>query len=122
MDGLHKKGYFGPFMMEVMLDESGQLYFIEVNPRFWGPLNLVLKACPSLLYRFSEDHGLNPKRNLYALDHTQQLYAWAFGARTGNCRFYPGIRFINEGNEIDILLEKYDVYGEIDTRALHNKH
>lgn len=121
MDGLHNKGYFGPFMMEIMRDEENRMHFIEVNPRFWGPLNLALKACPGLLSRFSKDHGLNPDRKISAPNRKQQWYAWSFGARIGNCRKYPGLRCVSEIENIEVLLKKYDVYAEKDTLALSDK-
>lgn len=122
MANLHSMGYFGPFMMEIIRHSSGQLFFIEVNPRFWGPLNLALKACPKLLRLFAEDHGLTPKGIRQALDGSQRWYAWSYGARFGPCRKYPAAQFLTDGTEVEGLLRRYDVYGEKDTRVLHNRH
>lgn len=48
------EGYRGPAMVE--LYRKGQdWYFIEVNPRFWGPLLLAYSACPDLLALYVKD-------------------------------------------------------------------
>ncbi|MDD2464674.1 MAG: hypothetical protein PHI97_11820 [Desulfobulbus sp.] len=121
MAGLHGKGYFGPFMMEIMRDRSGQLFFIEVNPRFWGPLNLSLTVCPSLLDRFAMDQGLAPARTLACKESTDCWYAWAFGAFHGHCRRYPAVEtFTND--EIKLLLLQHDVYAAQDTQPLSGIH
>ncbi|HEX6722069.1 MAG TPA: hypothetical protein VF107_10900, partial [Burkholderiaceae bacterium] len=48
MSHLHRLGYHGPLMVEFIVGADGP-YYIEVNPRFWGPLQLALDACPALL-------------------------------------------------------------------------
>lgn len=121
MAGLHAEGYFGPIMMELMRDESGKLYYIEVNPRFWGPLNLAVAACPGLLHRFATDLGLVPERILRSPENTAHWYAWAFGAHAGSCRRYPAsLHFSNK--ELEKLLMKHDVYAAADTSSLSNQH
>jgi hypothetical protein len=44
--GLARQGYFGPVMMEIIEEATGKLNYIEINPRFWGPLQLAVDACP----------------------------------------------------------------------------
>ncbi|MDJ0994708.1 MAG: hypothetical protein QNI90_14115 [Dinoroseobacter sp.] len=44
-------GYFGPFMVEIRR-HNARNYFIEINPRFWGPLQLAVDVCPKLLECF----------------------------------------------------------------------
>jgi len=44
-------GYEGPIMVEVRRSDE-QTYFIEMNPRFWGPLQLAVDACPEIIGRF----------------------------------------------------------------------
>lgn len=121
MAGLHSKGYFGPFMMEIMRDRSERLFFIEVNPRFWGPLNLSLKACPSLLCRFAIDHGLTPQRSLPGEEESSHWYAWAFGARDGFCRRYPAVELLSD-NDLTALLQHSDVYAAQDTQPLSGNY
>ncbi len=48
---LKQAGYFGPFMVEIKRNGKTN-YFVELNPRFWGPLQLSLDVCPGILERF----------------------------------------------------------------------
>ncbi|MCC8991616.1 MAG: hypothetical protein LM514_03350 [Streptococcus sp.] len=121
MVGLHSKGYFGPFMMEIIRDESGRLFYIEVNPRFWGPLNLSLKACPNLLRRFAIDHELKPLQFLSTQDNTEHWYAWVFGALDSNCRRYPAAAAYTD-IEMKLLLQRHDIYAGQDTNLLSGNH
>lgn len=121
MSGLHDRRYFGPFMMEVMRDRSGRLFYIEVNPRFWGPLSLSLKVCPTLLHRFAMDQDLTPLRSLPSQDGADQWYAWAFGALDGQCRRYPAVEAYTDA-DIATLLRQYDVYAARDTYPLSGIH
>lgn len=121
MAGLHSKGYFGPFMMEIMRDRCGRLFYIEVNPRFWGPLNLSLKVCPGLLNRFAVDQDLMPLRLMASQDGTDHWYAWAFGALNGYCRRYPAAEAYTDA-DIGTLLRQYDVYASQDTQPLSGIH
>jgi hypothetical protein len=121
MAGLHTEGYFGPIMMEVIRDKSGKLYYIEVNPRFWGPLNLALAARPGLLSRFAIDLGLSPERTAEPAEMKTHWYAWAFGAHAEKCRRYPASLNFSE-DEIEALLLKYDIYAATDTASISNQH
>jgi hypothetical protein len=47
-------GYRGWIMVELML-ESDKYYFIEANPRLWGPLQLCIDAAPQLINAFFAD-------------------------------------------------------------------
>ncbi|TDM08994.1 MAG: hypothetical protein C4K60_06450 [Ideonella sp. MAG2] len=115
--GLHALGFHGPFMMELISDAQGQLHYIEINPRFWGPLQLALSACPRLLTLFARDHGATVPEPVPA-SAGPHWYAWAQGARQGVCRRYPRA----EGLPADELLQQHDVYGAPDTQALHACH
>lgn len=109
-DGLFKKGFYGPIMMEVIKDKLGDIYFIEFNPRFWGPLQLALDACPQLLDRYVEDTS-GRKMSTQKQQFTDQIswYAWEEGASTPNCHRYPELGAINK-KELNSLLKTYDVY------------
>lgn len=48
---LRRVGFHGPFMIELRHNQIAT-YFIEINPRFWGPLQLALDVCPEILSRF----------------------------------------------------------------------
>jgi len=123
MQGLHGLGYFGPFMMEIIRDKVGVLHFIEVNPRFWGPLELCRSACPSLLGRFLSD--LNSQAGHCSEEVSNGLtywYAWAFGALNSKCHVYPGLNSSLSRVDTTEMLLKYDVYAGSDTKELHNRH
>jgi hypothetical protein len=113
MKGLHKFGYFGPLMMEVIVDNLNNIYFIEINPRFWGPLDLCTRACPDLLLRYVADVGLKgfPKTSSHEkkIDVTH-WYSWADGIKMGTPKTYPAFSEVEQQFEIDNMLLKYDVY------------
>lgn len=117
--GLHARGYHGPFMMEVIASDAG-LYYIEVNPRFWGPLQLALDVCPDLLGLFAQDHGFDVELPTTQLPD-QACYAWAFGAATPDCVLHPAAQNLSP-HQIAQLLRTHDVYAGEDTRALHTRH
>lgn len=121
MRGLHLLGYHGPFMLEIIRDQDGKLYFIEVNPRFWGPLELARKACPDVLGRFLNDldHEFRPAHG--CATPPVHWYAWFFGAQQGDCRMYPAASELSQ-NHISELLTTYDVYAAPDTQALSCRH
>lgn len=122
MQGLHRFGYHGPFMLEIIRDQDGQLHFIEVNPRFWGPLELARKACPDVLGRFLNDldHESGPPSGCVATPPVH-WYAWSFGAQQGACRVYPAVGDLPQ-TSISQLLLTHDVYAALDTQALFSRH
>jgi hypothetical protein len=113
-NGLHALGFHGPFMMELIGDAQGTLHYIEINPRFWGPLQLALTACPRLLTLFARDHGATLPEPPPPTPGPH-WYAWAQGASQGDCRRYPHA----EGLAAEELLRQHDVYAAPDTQALH---
>lgn len=117
MRGLSDFGFHGPFMMELIVDHLEDLYFIEVNPRFWGPLNLAREVCPAMLHRFIAD--INDK-TIFGNSEVQgrgRFYAWAYGAQISPLRVYPAAVSM-EPSEIQSLLRIHDVYAYPDTEAL----
>ena len=56
--------FHGVAMVEFRVDEdTGQTWFIEVNPRFWGSLALPIRAgvdFPTLLYRIAREGDVEP--------------------------------------------------------------
>ena len=113
-NGLHALGFHGPFMMELISDAQGTLHYIEINPRFWGPLQLALTACPRLLTLFARDQGATLPEPPPP-SPGPHWYAWAQGAQQGDCRRYPRA----EGLAEEHLLLQHDVYAAPDTQALH---
>lgn len=122
-DGLHALGYRGPLMLEVLVDAQGRAHYIEINPRFWGPLQLALAACPDVLRLFASDHGMAPRRAVAAPDLPRpHYYAWAHGAHAAACRRYPAAAREGDAARLEQLLEQHDVYAAPDTAALHRTH
>lgn len=118
---LAAQGYHGPLMMEVLADATGHLHFIEINPRFWGPLQLTLDACPDILRLFAADHGhrITPQ----AATSADAQYAWAKGAlHHSDCKAYPKLTAALPPAAWPDELIRHDVYGHPDTRALHLTH
>lgn len=122
-DGLAAMGYRGPFMMELIGDAAGRLHYIEINPRFWGPLQLALDVCPQVLALFAQDHGATlpdaPEPEAAEPRAGHHYYAWAFGARMPGCRRYPAAEALPH---TEALLARHDLYAAPDTRALHLRH
>jgi hypothetical protein len=116
MSHLHRAGYHGPLMVEFIVGADGP-YYIEINPRFWGPLQLALDACPALLDLYAHDHGARPR----ALPTAQapHYYAWSFGARTPHTVVHPAGAGVRERER---LLRQHDVYARPDTAPLHDCH
>lgn len=122
-DGLHALGYRGPLMLEVLVDANGQPHYIEINPRFWGPLQLALEACPEILRLFVLDHGAAPPPlPARATAPHPHYYAWAHGARSAECRRYPAAALEGDAARLEMLLERHDLYAAPDTAALHGTH
>jgi len=117
--GLHAQGYHGAFMLEV-IESGGQLFYIEVNPRFWGPLQLALDVCPDILRLFAHDQGFDTP-GLPALSPDKAAYAWAYGANQPGCVVHPAGQTLMPA-ELDHLLYTHDVYARDDTQALHACH
>jgi hypothetical protein len=118
-EGLHAKGYHGAFMLEVIASQ-GRLYYIEVNPRFWGPLQLAVDVCPDLLSLFARDQGF-PTPCLPAQRPENAWYAWAYGAHQPGLVVHPAAQALTLA-ERERLLSAHDVYARDDTLALHACH
>ncbi|UTW14261.1 hypothetical protein [Marinobacterium rhizophilum] len=111
--------YWGAFMMEVIKSNDGKIYFIEINPRFWGPLQLALDYCPSVLELFAKDCGFYVKK-VPILNEKVYWYAWFKGAKNSKCRKYPSLEGVSN-KIIEKLLSDHDVYARSDSTALHKK-
>lgn len=118
--GLHERGYHGAFMLEVMASAQG-LYYIEVNPRFWGPLQLALDVCPEVLSLFAREQGFADAPSLPSAHADSACYAWAFGAHQPGCVVHPAGQALLPV-ELDNMLYTHDVYARDDTLALHACH
>ncbi len=112
-------GYHGPLMLEVIGNEDG-LHYIEINPRFWGPLQLALDTCPELLRRFAAEAGATGLPLAATTTSSRPHYfAWSHGARTPELHHYPSARSLADTRR---LLCAHDIYAGADTAALHACH
>ncbi len=117
---LHNLGYRGPFMMELLKDAKGVNYFIEINPRFWGPLQLAVDAHPEVLMQFVRDSGIPMGSIIKNKENKTHWYAWGRGAGSPGCKKYPDFENITD-SELQHLLKINDIYGRPDTIRLHMK-
>lgn len=102
--------YFGPLMMEIIQDEQNNLFYIEINPRFWGPLQLAVDAHPEMLDLFAADAGFETAASLPPPRSDQEFwYVWAEGAKTPDCRLYPAAHALKTA-EIQALAAQFDVF------------
>ena len=118
MSRLHAQGYHGPLMVEFICAANG-LHYIETNPRFWGPLQLALDACPELLDLFARDHGALPRPRARAAHSGPHYYAWSAGARAPATVTHPAAAALPDRAQ---LLRRYDLYARPDTVRLHDDH
>lgn len=88
---LSNLGYFGPVMLEVIQQEDGLLNYIEINPRFWGPLQLGVDACPEMFDLYLEDIDIYDfrKTSLLKKRDIEHWYAWSEGYKPDDCKTYP---------------------------------
>jgi hypothetical protein len=123
MLGLHRMGYRGPFMMEVIRDVHNKLYFIEINPRFWGPLELARQACPKILERFTADIDGSSMESGHTEDSREHMhmYSWAYGAQSRPMKIYPAAHPFSP-QQLQDFINTNDVYAQTDTSALTLKH
>lgn len=74
---LQSVGWKGVAEIEYILDEKGNPLLLEVNPRFWMPLNLAIKAgvdFPYILYKLASGDFL-----IHVSSYQQGLkYRWVF--------------------------------------------
>jgi hypothetical protein len=111
-------GYHGPLMVE-LIRSGGEFFYIETNPRFWGPLQLALSG-PDMLSLYLEEtfDGERKSGNDPGDDH-ETYYAWKFGAAQPGLKMFPAAT--NLAN-LDQLIDENDVFRAPDTIALHGKY
>jgi hypothetical protein len=110
-DGLAEIGYFGPVMMEVIAEPGSVLNYIEINPRFWGPLQLGVDACPKMmdLYVFDAGFSCSLVSKTPVGSGGEHWYSWSKGAQVPQCRIYPAAAGLSE-IDLNNLLVQWDVY------------
>lgn len=105
---LQELGFYGPVMIELIKKEK-DLFYIEINPRFWGPLQLAFNACPKVLDLFVKDFGIDFIKSEVKVDI--KYYSWLGGFGDNELKLYPEIEKYSS-SEIDDLKTKYDIYND----------
>jgi hypothetical protein len=114
---IHSSGYYG-IMMAEFIKRDGGLYFIEINPRFWGPFQLAIDHCNKIMDSYMQQWFGFQTYGSCNRDITN-YYAWYHGAQQNGLRRYPNIMNIDT---LEFYLEKYDVYNHNDTCGLHKTY
>ena len=72
---LREAGWKGAAEVEFILDEEGVPLLLEVNPRFWTPIELAIRSgvdFPYLIYKLSRGHDVDPVHEY----RTGVVYRW----------------------------------------------
>ena len=78
IDILQGLGFWGLAMIEIIRRDD-EMVFIELNPRFWGPFQLLLNAGSPIIDRFIDDQ-LDLQPSTYPLPaHPEASYLWLGG-------------------------------------------
>lgn len=93
--------YRGPIMIEFIKTASDEIFFIEINPRFWGPLGLAIKCNSDLLKIFAAD-ALDE-----SFEENDYWYSWKEGYDETSKK-YPCFSSIEK--EFKNLILKNDIY------------
>lgn len=111
--GLFEFGYFGPVMMEIIQTQDNELFYIEINPRFWGPLQLGVDICPEMIDLFVRDYGFQRVNKSNDFKCKDNWYSWKEGSDVPNCKLYPAAKIYSK----DFLQEKINQF-DVNNRDL----
>lgn len=75
---LQSIGFNGLIMIELR-EYCGDYYMIEANPRFWGPLQLIVDSDDKLIYDFFEDNGISCPNRKVEKNVLKTVYFWSGG-------------------------------------------
>ena len=109
MNKLIEANYFGPFMIE-FIESSKKFYFIEMNPRFWGPLQLGVDCGCSFLSLYTKD-WFNIK-NTHEMKKETVYYSWYHGSKSVKLKIYPAFKSVPDA---DAKISYHDVYNRSDS-------
>lgn len=77
-------GFYGLVMIDLMKQlETGRFVFIEMNPRFWGPSQLMVDAHSNILAAFIGDHLFDNSDRFAQSTPQKARYLW-FGGCLAN--------------------------------------
>lgn len=109
--------YYGAVMIEV-IESDGAFYYIEMNPRFWGPLQLGIDSYPRFLGGFVFDYfDCSIDKISGGSDFKVGVkYSWLYGAISKKYRLLP-----QSGNVESEMFKLYDIYNRLDTGELHGR-
>lgn len=99
-------GFHGPIMMELMKSHD-KLFYIEINPRFWGPLQFSLTCNPNLLNSYVEDHGFEQQKKI--MPEKKKYYSWFAGIINNKPKNYSNI----SKEKLQRIAKIYDIYSDI---------
>lgn len=118
MEIISKTGYFGPLMIELIHNEDG-FYFIEINPRFWGPLQLCIDCFPQLLDAFIWEWF--DRKAVSSKTNSEGFYSWYYGAKQylHTLKSYPELKNISD---VENQMLAADVYSRPDTVQLSQQY
>jgi hypothetical protein len=111
-----KVGFYGLVMVEVK-EEGNNFFMIEANPRFWGPLQLVVDSGVNLLEWFLYDNNFLENEPTLNLPEPVK-YFWSQGQnqyRPSRDIFYIG-RSQFDAEKKDFA--KFDIYNRLDTARI----
>lgn len=119
---LHSEGFNGLVMVEIKLWE-GKAYMIEANPRFWGPLQLVLDSGMSLLHTFAKENGLIANTEYPTTNYLTDIYYFWSGGLVQNRQTPPSFHLFNPSDFIDNYhkIITNEIYLKPDTINIYSK-
>ena len=104
IDLLVENYYFGPFMIEILI-KNDNLFFIEMNPRFWGPLELSISSESKLLESYLSEYNLCSFIN--SSNYIDAWYSYAEGFDESSYKSYPITNsFFNNDDDIYIFIKE----------------
>lgn len=118
IEALKRTGFHGPFMIE-FLKEKNSFHFIEINPRFWGPLQLGVDFNSRFINLFAADQFGQEIHSVHKNEEKDKYYAWYFGAKNQELKEYPACEGINN---VEDLMWANDVYNRQDTIRLSHQY
>ena len=111
-------GYYGPIMAEFIKEED-DFYYIELNPRFWGPLQLGVDCRSDFLSLYANEWFGRPHVTSAVKRHKMNIYySWYLGAQQPDLKVYPAAKYLKDLKQ---KIENYDVYKHPDTINLYKK-